>query len=365
VPPAAAPHPTCRPHSTLPVTRTIDDEGNNNKNRGSSFSVMLVFPAATVWSMPGIKVDAYVTFTDNLFQNYSRRSDWITLTYFEMNHSIGQTMGVYYSGNANVFAEYEDLFTHRHEVGFRYYRPQGGRNGLFTGVKVRTRLDKPVYRYYDSIEGEGYVHMKKYLRPSLLSWFSAQTQWRHYYHAPDYSYIESGTNARLSQFLPTRTTLELRARLGAKSFVRSTLEDALDGEGRLRSGGSRNLTQITLAGKVAQTLSTGLGLQVEYSWRTNLSGRNRYEEINSYNIDEELFDDRYSYDQKGFSTVLKKMTKRDSWIKLAGGRETRTYLGRPALDLNSVPVEDGQTRKDNRWRASLGPGHTIPIGGIL
>ncbi|MDA0746684.1 MAG: hypothetical protein O2954_09190 [bacterium] len=301
----------------------------------------------------GVQFNTYLSYTNNLFQNYNRRSDWVTLAYADVNYAWRRSMSFYYTGNANVFAEYGDLFSHTHQVGFSYTRPGKHRNALFAGVEANLRLDRPVYRYYDYFQQTAYLNGKFYLRPSLLSWVGYRLRYRQYLHAEEYSYMEQAAFLKFSRFLKTRTTLQVQGNFGVKTYARSISADTSDAVSRARAGGARTLAQATLGAKVAQALAKNTGLQIEYLLRINVIGQNRFAEVEGFNTDEELFDDRYSYDENELRSTLKHLTPWGVQVEVTGRYVQRDYLGRPALDLNGFLIRPDLTRQDTRKSVEL------------
>jgi len=115
-------------------------------------SLFLIFLCSTAFAADRatMRVNTYMSYTDNLFQNYNRRSDWITLAYIDLNYILRPSINLYYTGNANVFAEYRDLFSHTHQMELSYVRPGKGRNAIYTEMATDLRLDRPIYRYSPS-----------------------------------------------------------------------------------------------------------------------------------------------------------------------------------------------------------------------
>ena len=294
----------------------------------------------------GMRINTYLSYTDNLFQNYNRRSDWVTLAYADVDYAWRPYLNLYYTGNASVFAEYQDLFSHTHQLGLSYMRPGKGRNAVFAGVTANLRLDKPIYRYYDYFQSDAYLNAKRYLRPTLLSQLGYRVRYREYLHARDYSFVEQTAFVRFNRFLQTRTTLQLEGRLGVKTPARSVAEDSTSAVVRTRADGVRTLVQATIGAKVAQAVARGTGLQIEYLQRINIAGRNRYAEVEGYNTDDELFDDRYSYDGSEIRSTLKHLTPWGLQVEATGRYTRRNYTGRPALDLNGFLIAPDLTRRD-------------------
>ena len=317
--------------------------------------LLLSFLGSTIFAADRatMRVNTYMSYTDNLFQNYNRRSDWITLAYVDFDYVLRPSMNLYYTGNANVFAEYRDLFSHTHQVGLSYVRPGKGRNAIYAGGTTDLRLDRPIYRYYDYVQNSVYINAKRYVNPTLLGWGGYQLRYRNYLNAEDYSFLEQTASIRLSRFFQTRTTLQLQGNVGLKTYTQATNPDSVGGNVLTRSSDTRTLAQVTVGVKVAQSLARYTGLQLEYIRRVTLAGRNRYEALEGYNTDDELFDDRYSHEGHEFRTKLKYATNSDFSVEVMGRYVKREYDGRPALDLNGFIIHPDLMREDTRRSVSV------------
>lgn len=317
--------------------------------------LLLSFLGSTIFAADRatMRVNTYMSYTDNLFQNYNRRSDWITLAYVDFDYVLRPSMNLYYTGNANVFAEYRDLFSHTHQMGLSYVRPGKGRNAIYAGGTTDLRLDRPIYRYYDYVQNSVYINAKRYVNQTLLGWGGYQLRYRNYLNAEDYSFLEQTASIRLSRFFQTRTTLQLQGNVGLKTYTQATNPDSVGGNVLTRSSDTRTLAQVTVGVKVAQSLARYTGLQLEYIRRVTLAGRNRYEALEGYNTDDELFDDRYSHEGQEFRTKLKYATNSDFSVEVMGRYVKREYDGRPALDLNGFIIHPDLMREDTLRSVSV------------
>lgn len=294
------------------------------------------------------RLNLYTSYTDNLFQNYSRRPDWVTLAYVNLDYAPGSALGLYYTGNANVFAEYGELFSHHHQAGLEYtWADEAGRE-VRAGGDAALRLDRPSYEYQDYLEGQAYFRARAYLGPALLSRAGYQLRYRRYPHAAEYTFAEQVLSVQVSRSLPSRTTLQAYGELGLKSYV--------DGS----APGTADPAQIVLRVKLAQSLADAVGLQTEYANRTNLAGPGRSIDAQAYDPDEDLFGDRYSYAGHEFRVATKYLDN-STRVEIGGQYARRRYPGRPALDLEGALL--GAMRKDGRRGLSAEAERTFPLAG--
>jgi hypothetical protein len=297
------------------------------------------------------RVNLYSSYTNNLFQTYNQQSSWINHVFIDLDYAPRTDLNLYYSGSTNVFSEYEDLFSHTHRTGVSYMHSGENLNTLHAGGELALRLDRPLYDYRDFLQAETYVNAKAYLKPTLLSRSGYSLRYQEYLNAGDYSFFEQVLFAQLSQFLPSRTTLQARAKLGLKTYARDVGSDTSTVP--VRAGSDRNLVQLVSRLKIAQSLGNNTGLQLEYRRRANLAGQSRYAQEELYNPDDDLFDDHYSYSGDELRTTLKHLAPWGLLMELTGRSEQRNYEGRPALDLEGFLLAASTTREDTRNTLAL------------
>lgn len=307
------------------------------------------------------RVNLYTSYTDNLFQSYNQRGDWINQAYIDLDYAFNSPLSLYYSGSANQFNENDDLFSHTHRLGLGYAKLWDERNVLQIGADLSTRLDRQVYEYRDMVKASSYINAKFYLRPQWLARTGYTASYLEYLNAGAYSFFEQAAFFQLSRFLPSRTTVEVRTELGLKTYAQSGSTDDIFLP--VRAGASRNLLQWVGRLKLAQSLGAYTGLQVEYRKRANLSGRSRYTDVEFYNPDDDLFDDRYSYQGDSIGTTLKHIAPLEVDLEASAKIESRRYTGRLALDLIGEPLDSGATRKDTRQTLRLAAGKDFYLNG--
>ena len=106
--------------------------------------------------------------------------------------------------------------------------------------------------------------------------------------------------------------------------------------------------QATAWLKVAQSVATRTGLQLQYTRQALLAGGTRYRRPEEYDPVEELFDDGYSRSGYELRATIKHQGAAGFDLLATARRARRLYEGRPALDLDGLPVGVGQNRRDTR-----------------
>lgn len=295
---------------------------------------------------PVARVELISAYTDNLFQSYTKRSDWIQSLTLDLDHALGD-LGLYYSGQARMFAEYEDLFAQNHAVGVSIVRPGPERRLLAGGLSAAFRRGRLQYEYRDYHEIDGYLGVREYLQPTLMLRAGVSGAVRRYRQAPDFSFFEPAAYVQISRFLHTRTTLQGGIDLGAKFYLNESTGDPLYTEyARSSDPGSQLLAILWL--KLAQSVGPRTGLQLRLSRQDILAGVARYQRPDLYDPVDELFDDAYSYASDEIRTTLKHKGAAGLELLATASYERRRYKGRPALSLDGLPLADGEIRRDDR-----------------
>ncbi len=301
--------------------------------------------------------DLYTTYTDNVFLTASPRGDLMQSAYIDFDCQLNADLGLYYSGNANLFSENADLFNHVHRLGASYARSLGAVGLFFSGASLSLRLDRPLYSYRDFAASRAFASFEPYLHPALITRLDYTLNYQNFLNAADYSYLEQHLAAQLTHSLPTRTTVQLNGELGLKSYLQQTAQ------------ASRNPRLWGTRLKAAQSLGPNLGLQLAWHHQGILAGQSRdadwfwydpnkvfaefYKAKTKSKADrhdrgefyqapptspaywydpDELFVDRYSYGGDQWSATLKYLAPLNSQLAASFQRESRRYNQRLAYD---------------------------------
>ena len=111
--------------------------------------VLALLTTTGAWAQFVPSINLYTSYTDNLFQTHDGQSDWITQAYIDLDYAPSGALSFYYAGNASVFSQFEDLFSHTHQAGLSYYKPTGENDLLYGRARLSARLDRAIYSYRD------------------------------------------------------------------------------------------------------------------------------------------------------------------------------------------------------------------------
>lgn len=290
------------------------------------------------------RVHYIASYTDNLFRSHDPAAAWVTNAYVELDYAGGPDLSLYYTGDASLVSERDELFNQTHRVGLSHFAERPVLGLLNAGVELSLRLDQPLYGYRDYLDLETYATARRYLDEATLAQAGCSVRLRDYTNAGAYSYLAQTLFGQASRFLPSQTTLVGRASIGVKTYLKATPNAA---SSEARSGRDRSLVQLHWRLKLAQGLGADTGLQLIYQRRHNLAGQSRFADISVYDTDDELFDDHYSYSGDLARTTLKHLAPANSMLTISLATERRDFAGRPALDLQGFTIP-GDGRSDRR-----------------
>ena len=315
---------------------------------------MLVLLASLVRTEAQVapRVEIYSAYTDNVFSNYQAQSDWMTFSYIDFDVPLTSQIDLFYAGSASVFADNEDLFSHTHRVGLTRYLYWNEQMWVTGAIDAALRLDRATYDFRDYVSGRGVLEMR--YRPAAAAWVLSgtyETNVQEYTQAANYSFWKNRAQARWSRTLRPGTSLQLRTELATKSYLRQAESDLLTDVLLGSTTKDRHLVQWAGGIRIGQSVAEWAGLQLEATRRQNLTGAGRLDAA-FLDTDDDLFDDRFSYEGQNLGTRLKILGRWGSEITIGARHEDRDFVDRVAHDLDGYSL--GTTRSDTRLSLSLG-----------
>jgi hypothetical protein len=298
------------------------------------------------------RVEIYSAYTDNVFSTYQAQSDWMTFSYVDFDLALTSQTDLFYAGSASVFTDNDDLFSHTHRIGLTRYLHWDEEMWVTGTIDAALRLDRSTYDFRDYLLGHGALEMR--YRPETAAWVLSgtyETKVQEYTHSTDYSFWENRARARWSRTLRPGTSLQLRAELATKSYLREADPDLLTEALFGSTHRDRHLVQWEGGIRVGQSLADWAGLQLEASRRQNLGGSGRLD-ASIIATDDDLFDDRFNYEGQNLGARLKVLGDWGSEISVGARHETRDFIDRVAYDLDGYSL--GTTRSDTRLSLNLG-----------
>ena len=127
--------------------------------------------------------------------------------------------------------------------------------------------------------------------------------------------------------------------------------------------------QVTLLGRIAQSLSDRTGTSFQYVRRSTFGGLpTAVVTTPALFFDDGIYDDPFASHADWVRGALKHVRPGGLEIEAVGAWMAKNYRGMQALDLEGEPVAGGSLREDRIWRAGLGwsiplfPSKTGPVG---
>lgn len=299
----------------------------------SILSTLCVFLLATSANAAEFIREANVSSTadNNIFATSEQTSDYLTeiSTYLASSTSgDGFDTRLFYQGTGYLFAsEGERSFTTQ-EVGIAHARKLGsGRNALYAGASLLTRIDHADYNLYDYAGMRAFLNGKFYATSSTMVRLGYHLATRNYWNLDTASYADHYLFGQVTRFLPTKTTL--------RGDVSYSYKTHFSDEG-----------QFVLGGQVAQSIRPGTGISLRYQRRINTIAPAADLSIDGFNLDEDILVDRYDYSGHETTLRLTQQLPMGATLRLAGGYETQTYDDQVALEADGTPTSDLAIRLD-------------------
>ena len=292
---------------------------------------------------PAWQVEASLGRTSNLFRSYSQRSEWLRQVSVDITQPLGRVSLAYW-GQADLFSRYPDLRAQTHGLVLSLPVRRAADQAWSLEVDLSRRDSQPGYEYKEREDVSLQATGRGSLRPGWPTRFGVRSSLRRYRYAPAYSHGEVSVPLQLSHSWPSRTTVLAGCEAAAKVYLRTA--GATGDTVYSRLSGPRVQGLGILWVRLAQNLGPGDGVQLE-SRRQLSTGTDPYSPGDKYDTDSELFDDAYGQQVTRVQTAWRHRGRLTQW-RVTAYRESRTYQGRPALDLAGSPLPTGAPRHDRR-----------------
>ncbi len=238
----------------------------------------------------------------------------------------------------------------------------GHRNVYLAGAGGSLRLNGELYSLYDYREGGLYASAKRYFTPAFSLELRADLAGRLYPDAPLEDATKGWLSARLSRSLPSRTSLALTGRVGAKRYA----SGERDATGALPRAA---LWEAGLSG--AQSLAARLSVRAWWSHSELFESTDSAAQLAAF---ENPLLDEFSAAGERFGAAFKAILPWNCTAEFAGERTVLTYPGRPPLlydpvtDIHAVAPDASLAlgegdRRDTANRLRLGLEKRIGLAG--
>jgi hypothetical protein len=310
---------------------------------------------------------------DNAFNNYLQVQDRVTEMAlhggyaWEMDQSEIQLQ---YDGSYNYFSLLPGRTFHTHTLGAAWSHNTGEDDAtlLQAGGSTTLRQNREEYGLFDHLQFSLYGNVRTYISSVFMCRggysFSATT----FAELGEFDFQEHALFVQGTTSLAAKTSVILQADLGFKEYQTANTLTVPGiapsvGRGRGAATSTPGVTQLTGTLRIGQGIAEQTGLSLTAQYQVNLRKESRYLVFEDGVVtDDELFDDRYSYDGTMVALMLTQLLPADFRFRASGSIQKRLYNNRPAFDLLGVQV--AAQREDTRSIFSLSLDTTFPSLGV-
>ncbi|MCD6116293.1 hypothetical protein J7K93_04695, partial [bacterium] len=107
------------------------------------------------------------------------------------------------------------------------------------------------------------------------------------------------------------------------------------------------LSHFVFLTRVTQSLFSKMGVYVQYRQQISLTKETDFVNADGFYQDEEIFDDPFSYESKGWSSQLTWMISRSVKIQIRGAVTSKNYISEQAYVSAEDTLASGGSRSDN------------------
>lgn len=289
---------------------------------------------------------------------------------------------LFYELDAGTFGTPGDWHYQVHNAGGSWtLASEDGRRRLYVGGSAWWRANGDSWAAANYRGVGAFSNVEWRLRPTAVVRIGYRFDTRQF---PDLAELDQQQHtgfASLLVNLPSRTTVIGEAHLGAKSYqggvtyVESvpsadpatvvTPPVATRGRGPGLSASLRTVLpswsevaspdsaarQLTLFGRVAQSVADRTSLSVQASRRTTSGGLPpALVATPELFFDDGVYDDPFASEATDWRISVKHVAARGALLEAGGGRVLKDYTGTPALDLDGVAFSGAPLRADRVWR---------------
>jgi hypothetical protein len=350
-------------------------------------SVMILFGTSAAMAQLSGYLSSLQGFNTNPLYNYAEQSDQLNQTYLELNWTTAENLSrtrVGYIGSLMLFNQIRERTYYEHFVVGEYVRafPRGKpvadsaeppplearhANILSFQGKVGSRHDRKEFEEYDNVSVAGVVSYKIMPTGGGFITLSNELGYRGYPHVSELSNVLDLLTVKGGGRIGGAVSGALSVQAGMKHFTKSVIDSSLIEEGNngaiVVSPSSANAFILGVGGEIVTAWNSG-SLTAAGVVRFNLTDSARYvtQFANTLGLNEDLYNDFFSYEGPEFQLTLKQTLPLSISMTLSGEYAVRTYFA-PAFDLAGNAIEPN--RIDRRFSAELYASRYFELGGIV
>ncbi len=313
---------------------------------------------------------------DNLYRSPEPVQDVLSSVKLGLSYQdVESNIRVYNNTNLILYKSTSDRNFLINNVGINKYLKIGEKSNsnINLGGNWTLRANKYDYNYYNYSQLSGYANFQ-ILTDIVLIKGGYGYRWRNY---PNWTYLSNhlhNVHLQLNKSFPTRTTVILETGFGNKLFwgqdTFTTIGHTGRGSGRhateetiLTNTISERLStsQVNVVLRLTQSLHENAGIYLQYRKQISIDDSTSYRNFDDYYLDDELFDDPFTYESDSYSTQLTLMLPKSIKLLIGSSLSSKNYISEPAYSTADDTVGIGELRLDDQTNYFIDLSKTFSI----
>ncbi|MFC1726091.1 hypothetical protein ACFL4T_10730 [candidate division KSB1 bacterium] len=318
------------------------------KNR--FFVLLVILVSSSAYPQWKINLGTYSTIDDNAFRNYYAVSDIYQSFYANVSRDFSSEQSnirVYFGGEKTAYKNYKDRNFFSQNGGFVFTRIFGkDHTTLNLGAKYAAIDYGSYYSLFDYRNLRVFGNIRyKVLGVNLINGVSFD--YVTYPALNSQNRIETTAFTKLQKFFQTKTTLQLSFQLGINKYLNA---DSYLGEDVVFENRSESAQKYSFEILTAQSLTDLMGISLSMYYSYPIGKSERYVFLNSDYVssDNEIFNDPYNFKSLDFSFQFTKIFPKAVTLSLNLMNQNKSYLNQIPYDLDGIPVNSNELRRDSR-----------------
>ena len=329
------------------------------QNISPTLVLVALLLSGPVYSQLDTYLDVSTGYVDNLYLSPYKIGDLITDVDLSLNYTLkDSSTNLYYNVDYISFNNTSVRNILLNKVGSSYYRNFGeyGKHQFYVGGNLLSRINKEDYNNYNYNQIYLYSNQRFNLKGVFLK-TGYNFRYRNYSNIPDLTNFQHYLFIQTSKTFRTRTSVIFETDFGYKSFSGTESYVSTGGEGQGANSSSQtaitenkipSLSHIVLLTRVAQSLHDRVGIYIQYRKQINLTSETAYVNSDGYFLDEELFDDPFSYSSSAFSSKLTLVLPKSFNLHVGGSFTHKDYIAERAYISSEDTLGIGDLRTDDK-----------------
>ncbi len=324
--------------------------------------VFLVTIFFNVSAQVNISFDSSPSYDDNIYLSPEKIGDFtidneIKLSYLIKSDSRKSFLSLYNNSNYISYIKYSEKSLFLNNLGFAYVNIFGKnkKQKFYFGSNWSLRKNRSEYNYYDYNQFYSYANWQFNINKTFLK-AGYNFRYRSYADLSNLTNSQHYVFAQLNRSFKTRTSIILETDFGYKSFRGTNTYTTINtGHGKnitprtvVTGTTSPAMSHIIILGRVAQSLTKKIGVFVQYRKQISLTDATNYVNLDSFSLNEELFDEPFSYSSSGVTSKLTFLLSKSSTLQFGGFYTKKDYISEHAYISSADTVRLGDIRNDKK-----------------